>query len=123
MTEKLHINSVISVGENKGKKICDIVTNKKAIFNLIKQGVQLDDEVLLQAGIKKTIRNVKVEHVFVEHETDNKVYEKETTSLQKILKEIRTLDDNAVMTDEISQSTDRQIENSNDYDEINIDEI
>lgn len=89
---KLTINSIIDKGRYKGKKISDLIADKKAIFSLIKEGISFDDEVLTLSGIKKNVRDVKVKQVFVEHEIDTNVYAKETASLQKILKEIRTLD-------------------------------
>jgi hypothetical protein len=110
----LNINSEVTIGKYKGKIIKDILKNdKKEIFNLLKQGVSFDDNVLSLAGIRKNIRNVKITQVFTEYEKDTKIYEKETISLSKILKEIRTLD-NVSETDE---------NDNNGYEEIDIDGI
>lgn len=89
MSEKLHLDSTTPNGEN----VRDIVGDKKKVFSLIKKGIQFDDEVLEKAGIKKVVRDVEFKNVFVEHEKDKKTYEKDTVNLQKILKELRTLDD------------------------------
>lgn len=124
MTKILNINSEIPSGPYKGKKVNDILSsNKKDIFKLLKEGLLFDDEVLSIAGIKKNIRDVKVEQILVEHEKDTKVYEKETTSLSKILKEIRTID-NVSESDENSnsQSSDDDNDESEDgYFEIDTD--
>ena len=119
MNKALNINSVITSGNYKGKTVKDVLENgKKEIFNLIKQGFLFDDEVLSLAGIKKNVRDVTVENVFVEHEKDNKIYEKETTSLSKILKEIRTIDN----IDENEENGVSLSQNDNDnFEEINID--
>lgn len=121
----LNINSEVTIGKYKGKIVKDVLKNdKKEIFNLLKQGVLFDDNVLSLAGIRKNIRNVKITQVFTEHEKDTKIYEKETISLSKILKEIRTLD-NISETDE--NDNNGQIINttndSNGYEEIDIDSI
>ena len=123
MSEKLHINSVIGKGKYNGKKVSEIISEKKVVFSLIKEGFEFEDEVLSMAGIKKTVMDVKVEQVFVEHDVDTKVYAKETASLQKILKELRTLDDGGDIADEIPPSTNSNISSSNDYDEIDIDNL
>lgn len=125
MTMILNIHSEVTIGKHKGRSVNDILNiDKKEIFNLIKQGLLFDDEVLSIAGIKKSVRDVKVLQVFVEHEKDNKKYEKETASLSKILKEIRTLDnipeiDENENINQITQNTN----NSNEYEEIDIDNI
>lgn len=121
----LNIHSEVTIGKHKGRSVNDILNiDKKEIFSLIKQGLSFDDEVLAIAGIKKSVRGVKVLQVFAEHEKDNKKYEKETASLSKILKEIRTLD-NIPEIDEnenINQIT-QNANNSNEYEEIDIDNI
>ena len=121
----LNINSEMTVGKYKGKTVKYILENdKKEIFNLLKQGVSFNDDVLSLAGIKKNIRNVKITQVFTEHKKDTKIYEKETASLSKILKEIRTLDNIPEIEEnenagQIANTTD----DSNDYEEIDIDNI
>lgn len=115
----LNINSEVYIGKYKGKIVKDILKNdKKEIFNLLKQGISFDDNVLSLAGIKKNIRNVKITQVFADHEKDTKIYEKETVSLSKILKEIRTLDSISEIDENINTTDD-----SNGYEEIDIDNI
>ena len=115
MNQTLNINSEITSGKYKGKTVGDLVTDKKIIFTLIKQGVIFDDEVLSKAGIKKIIRDVKVEQILVDHEKDNKVYQKETTSLSKILKEINTIEN---VTAENEEAKKQEEEKNNIYENI-----
>lgn len=111
----LNINSVIQNGKHKGKTIKDILdSNKKIIFELIKNGLLFDDEVLSIAGIKKNIRDVKVTHEFTEHEKDTKKYKKDTESLSKILKEIRVLDN---LSENNGNNTDSSVQN-NEYEDL-----
>ena len=119
MYKTLNINSEITTGIHKGKTVKEVLENgKKEIFSLIKQGFSFDDEVLSLAGIKKNVRDVTIKHVFIEHEKDNKIYEKETTSLSKILKEIRTIDN----IDENEENNVNMPQNDSDeFEEINID--
>ena len=119
MYKTLNINSEITAGIHKGKTVKEVLENgKKEIFSLIKQGFSFDDEVLSLAGIKKNVRDVTIKQVFVEHEKDNKIYEKETTSLSKILKEIRTIDN----IDENEENNVNMPQNDSDeFEEINID--
>lgn len=88
---KLKLNHIIEDGKYKGKKISELASNKKTIFELLKNGYNFDDEVLLQAGIKKTIRDVQIKTEVVEHIKDNKVYPKDTESITKILKDLQTV--------------------------------
>lgn len=121
----LNINSVITVGKFKNKTVEYILnTNKKEIFNLIKQGLIFDDNVLSLAGIKKNVRDMKVVQIFTEHEKDNRVYEKETASLSKILKEIRTIDNVLEFdeNDEINRVT-QSSNTTNEYEEMDIDNL
>jgi hypothetical protein len=89
---KLDINSIIDDGKFKGKKVSEVIKDKKKVFSLIKDGFQLSDDVLAKAGIKKNIYNVKVTTQIVEHEKDNRVYPKETMSVSKIIKELETVE-------------------------------
>ena len=93
MLNVLHKNSEITTGRYKGKTVNEVLEkDKKEIFYLIKKGVSFDDEVLSMSGITKKTSNVRFSQVFVEHAKDNKIYEKDTASLSKILKELRTID-------------------------------
>lgn len=66
---KLEINSTIDKGEYKGKKVSKILSDdKKCIFKLIKDGFDFSDEVLEQAGIKKSIYSVSTICSIVEHD-------------------------------------------------------
>lgn len=66
---KLEINSTIDKGEYKGKKVSKILSDdKKCIFKLIKDGFDFSDEVLEQAGIKKSIHSVSTICSIVEHD-------------------------------------------------------
>lgn len=91
---KLTLNDTINVGRNKKVLVSDLVGIKGEIFKYIKKGFYFDDEVLEKAGIKRTVREVKVYNVFVEHDKKQKVkvYPKETESLKNILKSLHTLD-------------------------------
>ena len=95
MNKKLTLNDTINVGKNKKVLISDLVGIKGEIFNYVKKGFWFDDEVLEKAGIKRTIRDEKVETVFVDQKTkpkNIKIYPKETESLKNVLKSINTLD-------------------------------
>lgn len=90
----LNIYSILDTGKYRGKKVGEMVDNKdKAeLFKLIKKGYSFNDEVLSLIGIKKNVRDVKVSQILVDHVKDKKVYQKDTASLSKILKELRTID-------------------------------
>lgn len=95
MNKKLTLNDTINVGKNKKVLISDLVGIKGEIFKYIKKGIWFDDEVLEKAGIKRTIREEKVETVFFDKKTKSeniKIYPKETESLKNVLKSINTLD-------------------------------
>lgn len=100
---KLKLDSTIEVGEYKGTIVSEIANDKKAIFGLLRSGVLFDDDVLLKAGIKRNVRDIKTETVVTEHEKDTRIYEKENASLQKILKEINEIreEDEAVSEEEL----------------------
>ena len=92
-TEKiLTMSDTVNVGKNKKVLVSDLVPVKGEIFKLIKKGLQFDDEVLKEAHIIKTIRDVTVKSVIVPHSREKKTYEKESQSLKNILKSINTLE-------------------------------
>lgn len=96
MDKKLTLNDTINVGKNKKVLVSDLVGIKGEIFKYIKKGIWFDDEVLEKAGIKRIIREEKVETVFSDKKTKSeniKIYPKETESLKNVLKSINTLDD------------------------------
>lgn len=88
---KLKLDNIIEDGKYKGKKVSELALNKKVIFELLKNGYNFDDEVLLQAGIKKTVRDIRTRTEVVEHKKDTKVYPKETASVAKIVKDLETI--------------------------------
>lgn len=95
MNKKLTLNDTINVGRNKKVLISDLVGIKGEIFKYVKKGIWFDDEVLEKAGIKRTIRDEKIETVFVDQKVkpkNIKIYPKETESLKNVLKSINTLD-------------------------------
>lgn len=95
MDKKLTLNDTINVGKNKKVLVSDLVGIKGEIFKYIKKGIWFDDEVLEKAGIKRIIREEKVETVFSDKKTKSeniKIYPKETESLKNVLKSINTLD-------------------------------
>lgn len=92
MTTKLTLESTIETGTNKGKKVSDIVNDKKAVFAMLRDGMMFDDEVLAVAGITRKVKGVNISNVVVEHEVDRKVYEKDTVSVNRIIKELLTID-------------------------------
>ena len=95
MDKELTLNDTINVGKNKKVLISDLVGIKGEIFKYVKKGFWFDDEVLEKAGIKRIIREEKVETVFLDKKTKSenmKTYPKETESLKNILKSINTLD-------------------------------
>ena len=89
-SNELNLDSIIEDGQYKGKKVFDLISDKKKIFNLISKGYILSDDVLQKTGIKKNIRDFKTETVIVEHEKDDRVYERDTMSVSKIIKDLET---------------------------------
>lgn len=81
------------------KEIID--EDKKNIFKLIKEGYVFNNDVLIYAHISKNIKNEKFTNVIVEHEKNDKVYEKDKDSVNKILKDILTLENIKEYKDEI----------------------
>lgn len=113
----LHLDSRIDRGPFKNKTIKDIINNKKEIFRMIKEGYYFDDDVLQAAGITKTIKNSVTSNQVVEHEKDTKQYEVDTTPLQKILKELATIDNYSFIErttdaneEEVIEEIDKEIE-------------
>jgi flagellar capping protein FliD len=66
--------------------------DSKIIFKLIKKyGYNFSDDVLAEAGIRKTVRDKTFTNVIVEHDQvkpDNKKYKKDKKSIDEILDEI-----------------------------------
>lgn len=107
MDKILTMSDTINVGKNKKVLVSDLVEIKGEIFNLLKKGFRFDEEVLKEAHITKTIRDVKINNCAIEHKAPkDKEYEKETESLNSIIKSLNTIDK--------IQETDNYAENEND---------
>lgn len=89
---KLKLTDIIEEGKYKDKKISELIGNKKSIFELLKEGYILDDEVLIQSHIKKNVRDMTTYQEVVKHEKDTKVYPNETANIAKILKDLETIE-------------------------------
>ena len=92
--EKLTMNDTIKNGIYEDKTVAEIAKISGAIFSMIKDGYEFDDEVLAAAHINKTIRDERVDFVVNIHK-DNKCSKPlpvETASMKQILAEIHTLD-------------------------------
>lgn len=87
----LNINDVITKGKHAGKIVKDIINDKKIVFEVLKDGNPLDDEILNKVNIHKNIRNISFVNEVVIHEKHDKSYPKDTVTLNKILKELETL--------------------------------
>lgn len=87
----LNIDDIITKGKYSGKTVKDIIENKKAVFEALKDGNFISEDVLNSINISKKVRNVSYKNEIVTHEKHNKIYPKDTTSLNKILKELETL--------------------------------
>ena len=86
--EKLTMGDTIKNGAFANKTV------EGAIFSMIKDGYEFDDEVLKAAHIKKIIRDEKIDFVVNTNKDNNRSnpLPKETTSLKQILAELNTLD-------------------------------
>lgn len=112
MSMKLGMKDTVSVGKMKGIPVSEIVPIKGKIFELIKEGVEFDDEVLANAHIKKIIRDVRFDNVIAEHKPDKqKVYSKETESVKNILKSINTLDKQTEELFTTDENVDEEVDN------------
>lgn len=87
----LNINDVITKGKHAGKIVKDIINDKKIVFEVLKDGNPLNDEILNTVNIHKNIRNISFVNEVVIHEKHDKIYPKDTVTLNKILKELETL--------------------------------
>ena len=106
---KLTMRDTIENGKYANKTVEEITKISGAIFSMIKDGYEFDDEVLAAAHINKTIRDERVDFVVNIHK-DNKCSKPlpvETASMKQILAEINTLDNIGTNN-----------ENSNNYVEI-----
>ena len=92
--EKLTMESTFKKGKYANKSVADLVKIEGAIFSMIKNGYEFDDEVLDAVPIKKSIRDVKVYcRIGGENcELMTSVLPKETASIKQILSDINILD-------------------------------
>lgn len=72
----------------------DITEGKKIVMQKIKEGYDPSDDVLNSVRIRRTVGESTIKQIITDKITkkDKKVYPKETMKLDKILKEIRTLE-------------------------------
>lgn len=94
--ESLHLNSVIENGKYKDKTVSSLVKNKRAMFNLIKEGYQFDDEVLKEAKIKKITHAPTFSNNVGEHKMDKKKYNKDKESVSSVLKKMNNTDEETI---------------------------
>ena len=86
-------STIETTGRYNGKTVREILEkNRGDIMKLIKKGFRFDEEVLAAAHIKKTERERRSYNVIVDHDKNNKTYEKDTASMKEILKQINTID-------------------------------
>ena len=115
-TKKLTMVSVLTDGKDKGRKIADIISSdKKRIFALLREGKQFDDEVLTAAGIRKTVRDEKVTQVICEHAKDNKIYQKDTMRVDRIIGELATIRNPFVPSEKVLEAEEERISASFDF--------
>lgn len=95
MGKLLTLQDYVNVGRNKKRLVGDVVTESGVIFNLIKKGLEFDDEVLKLAHITKTVGPKTTKIVLVEHDKTREIkYEKDTDSLKTVLKSLQTINSN-----------------------------
>lgn len=95
------MNDVITVGRIKSKTPEEILKkDKHRIFKLIKEGLRFNDEVLQAAGIKRIVRDERIENSVCEHKSDNKRLPKDKMPLERILEILSTAENSKTQTDE-----------------------
>ena len=99
--KKLTMNDHIKSGAFANKTVEEVTKLKGAIFSMIKEGYEFDDEVLKAARIRKIIRDEKIDFVVNTNKDNNRPnpLPKETTSLKQILAELSTLDNFGTVKD------------------------
>ena len=102
------MRDTIKNGAFANKTVEEVTKIKGAIFSMIKDGYEFDDEVLKIAHISKTIRDERIDFVVNTNKGNKRSnpLPKETTSLKQILAELNTLDNFGTVKD-----------NSNNYGE------
>ena len=99
--KKLTMNDHIKSGAFANKTVEEVTKIKGAIFSMIKDGYEFDDEVLKAARIRKIIRDEKIDFVVNTNKDNNRsnTLPKETSSLKQILAELNTLDNFGTVKD------------------------
>lgn len=120
--KKLTMNDHIKNGAFANKTVEEVTKIKGAIFSMIKDGYEFDDEVLKVARIRKIIKDEKIDFVVNTNKDNNRSnpLPKETTSLKQILAELNTLDNFGTVKDN-SNNYGEDIENisANNFEESN----
>jgi hypothetical protein len=87
------LSDTIKLDKKNKVAVSELVEQKGEIFNLIKNGLQFDDEVLEKAHIKKTIRDVRGYCGIYSNEKEKKInLPKDTKNVKSILKSINTIE-------------------------------
>ena len=119
---KLTMRDTIENGKYANKTVEEITKISGAIFSMIKDGYEFDDEVLVAAHISKTIRDERTAFVVTIHKADNssKPLPVETASVKQILVELHTLD-NIAAINENSDNYSEKLEfiSANNFNETN----
>ena len=119
--KKLTMNDHIKSGAFANKTVEEVTKIKGAIFSMIKEGYEFDDEVLKAARIRKIIRDEKIDFVVNTNKDNNRSnpLPKETTSLKQILAELNTLDNFGTVKDNNNYGEDIEDISANTFEESN----
>lgn len=93
MENILGLEDKVGIGRYKNRTVSEMLDmNRNEIFNLLKKGIQFDDEVLEKARVTKSIRDVQTKLIVIDHEAkDTKVYQKDTTPIKSIINGLHTI--------------------------------
>jgi hypothetical protein len=120
MMEKLTLKSTIKSSKYGDKSIEELIKIKGAIFSMIKDGYDFDDEVLEAAHIRKQISNEKVYcRVGGDNSSNKKKLPKDTQSIKQIIYELNMLE-NKFKCDNLSDDKDDAW--SKELNNVNIDD-
>jgi len=118
--EKLTLKSTIKSSKYGDKSIEELIKIKGAIFSMIKDGYDFDDEVLEAAHIRKQISNEKVYcRVGGDNSSKKKKLPKDTQSIKQIIYELNMLE-NKFKCDNLSDDKDDAW--SKELNNVNIDD-
>ena len=119
---KLTMRDTIENGKYANKTVEEITKISGAIFSMIKDGYEFDDEVLVAAQISKTIRDERTDFVVNIHKDDNssKPLPVETASVKQILAELHTLDNIAAINENSDNYSEKlEVISANNFNETN----